>query len=321
MGDNMPRPLRIEYCGAWYHVMNRGINRMKIYLNDEHREIFLCLLEEISILFEIRIHGYCLMSNHYHLLLEAPHANLSKAMRHLNGIYTQRFNRLGNRDGALFRGRYKAILIEAEDYILKVSRYIHLNPFEANIVEDPNYYEWSSYRYYTTTSRPPWLCTDYILSFFSTTKDFIEFVVEGNDVELNKFYKSALMSPILGGKKFADEKIRTLNTEYKMAASADVNRATKLYKIDKICYLVAKYFDIEIKTLNKTYKNNHPRMFAIYFARNLTQLTHQKIADFFNGIKRASISTVIVRCRKLIDKDLRIKKHYLNLIEIMQDES
>src|SRR5476649_1819645 len=110
----MSRPLRLEYSGAWYHVMNRGINRMEIYLNDEHRKMFTNLLAEISTLFEVKIHSYCLMDNHYHLLLETPHPNLSKAMRHLNGLYTQRFNRLENRDGALFRGRYKAILIEAE---------------------------------------------------------------------------------------------------------------------------------------------------------------------------------------------------------------
>jgi len=171
----MPRPLRIEYCGAWYHVMNRGINRMKIYLNDTHREVFLGLLEEISILFEIKIHSYCLMDNHYHLLLETPHANLGKAMRHLNGLYTQRFNRLENRDGALFRGRYKAILVETNNYLLKVSRYIHLNPIEANIVKDLNHYKWSSYRYYVDITAPHWLSTLHILSYYDKAKNYVEF--------------------------------------------------------------------------------------------------------------------------------------------------
>jgi len=294
----MPRPLRIEYCGAWYHVMNRGINRMKIYLHDEHREIFLRLLKEIYILFDVKIHGYCLMDNHYHLLLKTPHANLSKAMRHLNGIYTQCFNRLENRDGALFRGRYKAILIEEENYLLKVSRYIHLNPLEANIAKKKNCYKWSSYRYYVDTPPPHWLCTRYILSFLDGAKNYAEFVAEGIDAELSNFYNSPIISPILGDKKFSNENINNLNSDYKIATSADVNRAIKLYNIEKICQLVAEYFNTDVETLKKSYKNNHARMLAIYLVRNLTLLTHLRISEFFSGIKRSSISTAIIKCKK-----------------------
>ena len=89
----MPRPLRIEYEGAWYHVMNRGVNRQNIFFNSKHNELFLKLLEEISIKFHVEVHSYCLMNNHYHLLLHTPLANLGRAMRHLDGLYTQQFNR------------------------------------------------------------------------------------------------------------------------------------------------------------------------------------------------------------------------------------
>jgi putative transposase len=317
----MSRPLRIEYCGAWYHVMNRGINRMKIYLNDEHRAIFLGLLEEIHILFNVKIHSYCLMDNHYHLLLETPHANLSKAMRHLNGVYTQRFNRLENRDGGLFRGRYKAILIEAENYLLKVSRYIHLNPLQANVAKELNCYKWSSYRYYVEIPPPHWLCTSYILNFLGGSKSYATFVAEGTDIELSDFYDLAARPPILGDKKFSSENINRLDDNYKTSTSADVIRATKLHDIDKICYLVAEHFGTDLDTLKKSYKNNHPRMLAIYLARNLTQLNHQKISEFFGGIKRESVSTTIVKCKKLIDANLEIKKHYQNLLQKLLDES
>ena len=124
----MSRPLRIQYEGAWYHVMNRGSNRQLIFTRDEHRLIFLQLLEEIVVKYKLEIHAFCLMGNHYHLLVNTPFANLSRVMRHLNGVYTQKFNLLEQRDGPLFRGRYKAILVENEDYLLQVSRYIHLNP-------------------------------------------------------------------------------------------------------------------------------------------------------------------------------------------------
>jgi putative transposase len=110
----MARPLRIEYPNAFYHVMNRGLSRREIYLGDDDYEIFLGVLKETSKLFDIRVLAYAFMPNHYHLLIQTPKANLSRAMRHLNGVYTQRFNRFHNNDGPLFRGRYKAILIQEE---------------------------------------------------------------------------------------------------------------------------------------------------------------------------------------------------------------
>lgn len=116
----MPRPLRIEYEGAWYHVMNRGANHQNIFHTNEHRKLFLELLTEINQQFYVELHSFCLMDNHYHLLIHTPFANLSKAMRYLDGVYTQRINRMMNRDGPLFRGRYKSILIEEDTYLLQV---------------------------------------------------------------------------------------------------------------------------------------------------------------------------------------------------------
>ena len=131
----MARPLRIEYPGAWYHVMNRGVDRQPIFLHDAHRESFLSLLSDISRSYQVEIHAYCLMNNHYHLLVRTPLGNISRAMRHLNGVYTQRFNSMEKRDGSLFRGRFKAILVEADEYLLRLSRYIHLNPVAAKLVK------------------------------------------------------------------------------------------------------------------------------------------------------------------------------------------
>jgi len=108
----MSRPLRIEYPGAWYHVMNRGRRSEKIYFNNSDRESFIKVLQESSELWNIRIAAYCLMSNHYHLLVQTPEGNLSCGMRYINGVYTQRFNRSHKKEGKLFRGRYKAVLVE-----------------------------------------------------------------------------------------------------------------------------------------------------------------------------------------------------------------
>ena len=112
--ETMSRPLRIEYPGAWYHVMNRGRRSEKIFFVDADRQAFIQVLQEASELWNIRISAYCLMSNHYHLLVQTPDGNLSRAMRHINGVYTQRFNRRHKKEGQLFRGRYKGVLVEAQ---------------------------------------------------------------------------------------------------------------------------------------------------------------------------------------------------------------
>ena len=110
----MSRPLRIEYPGAWYHVMNRGRRGENVFSGKDDNEIFIALLKEAAGLWAVRVSAYCLMGNHYHILVETPQANLSRFMRHLNGIYTQRYNRLHGHDGQLFRGRFKSILVEEQ---------------------------------------------------------------------------------------------------------------------------------------------------------------------------------------------------------------
>ncbi|MDR3492859.1 MAG: transposase [Gammaproteobacteria bacterium] len=318
----MPRPLRIEYSCAWYHVMNRGANRMKIFTTDEHRQIFLKLLKEISLLFQIEIHSYCLMDNHYHLLLQTLHPNLGKAMRHLSGIYTLRYNRSLNRDGPLFRGRYKAILIEANTYILKVSRYIHLNPTEAKVVEHPANFKWSSYNNYVDEKKSNWIHTTFILDFFGHAKNYAEFVSEGIDSETKNFYDKPQLSSVLGTSKFINKKIESLHDDYQFATQADVNRLKKLIKIEEIANHVSRYFDISVSQLKTArQKNNFPRLLAMYLAREMAQSSHQKISDYFTGIKRFSVSTALIRCRCLIEDDPKIKMHFLKLKKNISEES
>lgn len=141
----MSRPQRIIYENAYYHIMNRGAGRRKIFNERVDREIFLQTLGEACQQFCIEVHAYCLMGNHYHLLIKTPQANLSRAMRHINGVYTQRYNRMNKTDSALFRGRYKAILVDSDAYLLHLSKYIHLNPLSARMVDSLEQYEWSSY--------------------------------------------------------------------------------------------------------------------------------------------------------------------------------
>ena len=156
----MSRPLRIQYPGAVYHIMNRGRARQPTFVDETDYRAFLETLAEAHRQWGIEMFAYCLMGNHYHLCLRTPMGNLSRIMRHVDGIYTQRFNRRHRRDGTLFRGRYKGILIDADEYLAAVVRYIHLNAVEAGLVKMPEEYRWASHQFYLKAKGTPgWLDT------------------------------------------------------------------------------------------------------------------------------------------------------------------
>ncbi len=164
----MARPLRIEFAGALYHVTSRGNGREDIYLNDGDREAFYEVLAEVCRRFNWVVHAECQMTNHYHLLVETPDGNLASGMRQLNGVYTQRFNRRHGRVGHVFQGRYKAIIVQKEAYMLELARYIVLNPVRARMVRAPKDWPWSSYRATAGLAHSgDWLYTDWILSAFA----------------------------------------------------------------------------------------------------------------------------------------------------------
>jgi putative transposase len=141
----MARPLRIEYDGALYHVTSRGNDRKPIFKEDSDRELFLSTLAHVNERFHWICHAYCLMNNHYHLVIETPDGNLSKGMRQLNGVYTQKFNKRHGRVGHVFQGRFKAVLVQKDSHFLEVCRYVVLNPVRAKTVGHPRQWKWSSY--------------------------------------------------------------------------------------------------------------------------------------------------------------------------------
>lgn len=164
----MARPLRIEFPGAVYHVTSRGNARQDIVADDRDRTQWLTLLAHVVDRYGWRCYAYCLMDNHYHLLIETPQPNLSLGMRQLNGRYTQAYNRRHQRVGHLFQGRFTAILVEKEAHLLELCRYVVLNPVRARAVAHPRHWPWSSYRATVgETSAPAWLTTDWILGQFA----------------------------------------------------------------------------------------------------------------------------------------------------------
>ena len=181
----MARPLRIEFTGAVYHVTSRGNARQAIFIDDEDWGQFLDVLSTVVERFKWLCYAYCLMENHYHLLIETPNANLSKGMRELNGVYTQGFNQRHRRVGHLFQGRYKAILVEKDNHLLSLCRYVVLNPVRVGLIKRPEQWRWSSYRVTMgLVKRPSFLTIDWVLSQFGGRKKvamekYRRFVMEG----------------------------------------------------------------------------------------------------------------------------------------------
>lgn len=168
----MARPLRLELAGGLYHVTSRGNARHEIYLDDEDRVNWLELFNDVCSRFNWVCHAYCLMSNHYHVVVETIEGNLSKGMRQLNGVYTQTFNRRHRRVGHVFQGRYKAILVEKDAHLLELARYVVLNPVRAQMVKDAADWPWSSYQA-TISQALPLRClqVEWLLSQFASNRD------------------------------------------------------------------------------------------------------------------------------------------------------
>ena len=181
----MARPLRLEFPGALYHVTTRGNARQDIFVDDEDRQRFLDVLTRVVARFHLLLHAYCLMDNHFHLVVETPDANLSRAMRQLNGVYTQAFNRHHGRVGHVLQGRFKAIVVDRESYLLELCRYVVLNPVRAKTTRKPETYRWSSYRATAgLVSAPAFLTGDWVLAQFgrqraTAQRKYRAFVVEG----------------------------------------------------------------------------------------------------------------------------------------------
>ena len=238
----MARPLRIEFSGALYHVTSRGDRREPIFEDDEDRLRFLTVLAEVVERFNWLGHGYCLMTNHYHLVVETPDANLSKGMRQLNGLYTQASNRRHQRTGHLFQGRFKGILVDKDSYLLELTRYVVLNPVRAGMVKDPLAYEWSSYRAMVGQAPvPAWLATDGLLAQFGKRRSdarrrYGQFVREG--IDQGSIWAGLRQQIYLGDEKFV---ARTQKKAKVQGDEVSIPRAQRRAPAPSLAAIEAKY--------------------------------------------------------------------------------
>ena len=230
----MTRPLRLEFPHAAYHVTSRGNRREDIYQGDADRQAWLSVLAQVCKRFNWTVHAYCLMGNHYHLLVQTPDANLSAGMRQLNGVYTQLSNRTHGRVGHVFQGRFKAILVDKDNYLLELARYVVLNPVRAGMVQDPAQWPWSSYGAMLSPGWLPvadWLATDKLLSYFAPDQQslnreqaqqrYVDYVREG--IGLPSVWAALRGQVYLGDDKFVS-KMSTMTQQSPQGARAGRSR-------------------------------------------------------------------------------------------------
>jgi len=310
----MARPLRIEYPGAWYHVMNRGRRAEKIFRDKQDYLNFIELLEDTCTMWNLRVAAYCLMANHYHLLVQTPDANIARSMRHINGVYTQQFNRRHWCDGQLFRGRYKSILVNGDSYLLQLVRYIHRNPVRAGLATRPEEYIWSSHKgFLSVTKRWDWLYKEFIFSLFSKRKKermeaYRNFVSREDDEEMTTVLEGKKWPSILGPKSFADW---VKGKYYKMKADEDIPEAKHLAPVPElIVEAVCDEYHINRHNLYKTKRGelNEARNVAVFLMRRLRHDSLKEIGSHFHMVKYSSVSSIIERMEKQLSEDRNLKK-------------
>jgi putative transposase len=311
----MGRPLRIEYPGALYHITSRGNERKQIYLDAGDRLKFLAILEDYHDRYGTLIHSYVLMDNHYHLILETPKGNLLKIMHGINGGYTGYFNRKYGRSGHLFQGRYRGILVDKDNYLVELSRYVHLNPVRASIVKRPEEYKWSSYPGYIAKGKEvPWVEYTWVLSRFGSSvkrsrEKYRAYVVEGLEKGIQEKPLKAVQGVVLGGDDFVEKIKKTLKGKVLSSDISERKRFMTLPNPDYVIKEVARAFGTdEGHLIGKGLKDNMARKAAIYFVQRYSRLSNEEIGRIFGGIHVSAVSKASARLKKEMADDRKLSK-------------
>jgi len=292
--------------------MNRGRRKEPVFFNREDYILFMKILGDCARLYDLEIHAYSLMPNHYHLLIRILKANLSRIMRHLNGVYTQKINFRYKFDGSLFRGRFKSILIEEESYFLELLRYIHRNPVEAKLVEKVDLYEWTSHRgYMIEKERPKWLTTNTALMKFSqyekvAQEELDAFVKKEVPKNLESILSKVKWPVTLGSKQFAEmvkEKIKGKKiNEKEVTQCKEIGSQLTANDVYEILVNKLKLWEEDI------FRNKKKRIFTekkrafVYVGRENLHLPCRDICDILGGVSFAAVSRLYGQAVREIDK-------------------
>jgi len=305
----MARPYRLQGEGYLYHITSRGDDRKKIYISKYDYEKFLEYLLKAKEKYKFYVYAYCLMSNHYHLLIETTQPNLSRIMQYINTAYTVYYNKKRNRSGHLFQGRYKSIIIEGDSYFLELTRYIHLNPVRAGMSETPQGYKWSSFQGYMNKKGDGVIDRQEIMRYYKVNPSkYKQFVLDGMDKKSDIFNK-VYAGFILGRVKFIKDTLKDLKLQ--VDGGEDFSYSKRIINdvdIDDIVKEIAKYYKRSPEELyNGKKKPILARKAAIYLSKRLTGLTNKEIGKAFN-ITYSAVSKSARDMERIMKKEQKIRR-------------
>jgi REP element-mobilizing transposase RayT len=313
----MSRALRIEYPGAVYHVICRGNNRQAIFRDDQDRKRYLEKLSMYCQVKKIDLLAYCLMSNHVHVLLETAEGNLSKMMQALQTSYTLSFNRRHGRSGHVFEQRYKAMLVDKDNYLIQVSRYIHLNPVEAKLAERPQDYRWSSYSSYLKGKGIAGSKVGAVLDYFTGSKwrqieQYREFVEGGRGEKVNNPVPEVRKQIYIGDEEFEEAAQRQLQR-----ASGREIRPTLKRIVEAVRELTGKN-EAEIRGRQRDEEIKRSRELVCYLGRRRGELSLDELRRYLQVRELSTVSHAVKRAETRLDKEedfRRLHDRVLNRIK------
>ena len=318
----MARPLRVEYEGAFYHVTSRGNEKKDIFSSPEDYEQFKTYLYEAREKFGYKLHAYVLMSNHFHLLIETPEANLNRLMHYINGSYTGYYNRKQKRVGHLFQGRYKAILVDRDSYLKELSRYMHLNPVRAGMVGKPEEYQYSSYRSYIFPAGENIVDRDMILGMVSNKpKEAFEryryFIEQEIGQEAESPLKKVYAGMILGEERFIKSALKRVKKAWEGKEEiSDRKRLGSVSGADEILDLVCEVFKVPREEV--FHKRGDMRDTSIYLLKKYSGLTNHQIGDMFGVISYSAVSKAVKRFSLHLSEDRKLQKKIGKIISLFK---
>jgi putative transposase len=332
---SMARPLRVEYPGANYHITCRGIDRRTIFADDKDNEHFIYLLKEGADFFNVEIVSYCLMRNHYHLLLRTPKANLSRFMQRLNTAYTRYFNHKYNRVGPLMQGRYKAILVGSDEYFLTLSRYIYLNPvklkkfnklskFEKRLMLAR--YKWSSYMsVLQPASRSRYFRSEVVLNFVGGDnsrgrKKYEEYVLQGLEGKIENPMDELKYQFLIGSEGFVKDIIKKYVEKKDLGPFDSVLKETRKKSIVEIAEIVAKEYEVkpeEIIIAHSKHIEARKILVELCYRLCLESKTLKEIGVELGGVTGAGVARVHERLSERIREDKNLSARFAKLMKLV----
>lgn len=297
--------------------MNRGRRGEDVFHSTADYQMFILLLKETCEEFGLRVSAYCLMPNHYHLLVNTPHANLSRCMRHINGVYTQRFNKEHEYDGQLFRGRYKSIVVENDEYLIEVMKYIHKNPVKAGLVADLMDFPWCSHKGFLSKARKwEWLNREPLYELLTRYKsrrklEYLKFMELAEPENITRFYGLKNLRPMLGTDIFCEEikeRFRYLVSHKEMQNVKHLARGP-----EEIIATVCNHFKVDRMSLNKKRRgyDNIARDAALYLLRLHRSETLAELGRYCGLESYSTVSGILLRFKKRLKDDNVLQKRVI----------